>query len=48
LLACLCKEHGNLKITLYNKKKSNTIHCHENMIAAVALSHDGELIATAS
>lgn len=48
MVATLQKEHGHIRLTAYNKKKSHIIRAHENMIAAVALDRSGELIATAS
>jgi len=48
VLATPAPEIGHVRIALYRKSKNHIIKAHENALAAISLTPDGRLVATAS
>ena len=48
VLATPAAELGHLRLAIYRKNKTHIIKAHENALAAISLTPDGRLIATAS
>lgn len=48
ILACPGQHRGEVRIELYNQKKTHFVQAHDSSLACLALSQNGALLATAS
>ncbi|KAG0602828.1 hypothetical protein M758_10G044400 [Ceratodon purpureus] len=48
VLACPGQRRGEIRIELYSAKKTRFVQAHDSSLACLALSQDGQLLATAS